>query len=177
MDTLNRHFAALSKAAFQRHGFASLELAAQWRAIVGDCAAASSHPEKINWPRQADAKAKLGGTLVLRTPAALALDVHYDTPRLIDRVNQYLGYKALSAIKVLKTMDAPAPAPIKRQASPATIKAWESAMPASISDAELKSALARLGSAVNPKGPSSPAFSTGANTGFAPPLTSSRKPQ
>ena len=172
MDTLNRHFAALSKAAFQRHGFASLELAAQWRVIVGECAAAEAHPEKINWPKQADAKAKLGGTLVIRAPAALALDVHYDTPRIIDRVNQYLGYKAISAIKVLKVADAPALKPLARPSSPAAAKAWESHFNSTEIDQDLKSALARLGQAVNPQGP----FSTGQNTGFAPPQTSSRKP-
>ena len=176
MESLNRHFAAISKAAFERHGFASLELAAQWRAIVGDCAAARCHPEKINWPRQAEAKAKLGGTLVLRAPAALALDVHYDTPRLIDRVNQYLGHNAISAIKVLKSADPPdfkAPRP---KTSPAAIKVWETSLESSISDTDLKSALARLGGAVNPKGPFSSSFSTGENTGFESPPTSSRKP-
>ncbi len=172
MESLNRHFAALSKAAFQRHGFASLELAAQWRAIVGACAAAEAMPEKINWPKQADAKAKLGGTLVLRAPAAIALDVHYDTPRLIDRVNQYLGHNAISAIKVLKTTDAPLPTVIKTQPSPQATMAWENQFESSISDVELKSALARLGTAISPQGP----FSTGPNTHFEPPLTSSRKP-
>ena len=172
MESLNRHFAAISKAAFQRHGFASLELAAQWRAIVGDCAAADAHPEKISWPKQAEAKAKFGGTLVLRVPAAFALDVHYDTPRLIDRVNQYLGHAAISAIKVLKTADQPV-LPTKRPvASPLAIKAWETSFDSSILDSELKSALARLGSAITPQGP----FSTGEITGFVQPSTSSRKP-
>ena len=172
MESLNRHFAAISKAAFQRHGFASLELAAQWRTIVGDCAAADAHPEKISWPKQAEAKAKFGGTLVLRVPAAFALDVHYDTPRLIDRVNQYLGHAAISAIKVLKTADQPV-LPTKRPvASPLAIKAWETSFDSSILDSELKSALARLGSAITPQGP----FSTGEITGFVQPSTSSRKP-
>jgi len=172
MESLTRHFAAISNAAFQRHGFASLELAAQWRVIVGDCAAAQARPEKINWPKQADAKAKLGGTLVLRAPAAIALDVHYDTPRIIDRVNQYLGHNAISAIKVLKVADAPAPKVVRPHASPAAAKAWENHFESTDLDTELKSALARLGSHIAPKGP----FSTGLNTHFAPPLTSSRKP-
>ena len=172
MESLNRHFAAISKAAFQRHGFASLELAAQWRAIVGDCAAADAHPEKISWPKQAEAKAKFGGTLVLRVPAAFALDVHYDTPRLIDRVNQYLGHAAISAIKVLKTADQPVLPTTRPVASPLAIKAWETSFDSSILDSELKSALARLGSAITPQGP----FSTGEITGFAQPSTSSRKP-
>ena len=171
MESLNRHFAAISHAAFQRHGFASLELAAQWRAIVGDCAAASAHPEKINWPKQADAKAKLGGTLVLRVPAALALDIHYDGPRLIDRVNQYLGHAAISAIKILKSADAPAFKVPRPLVSPTAAKAWENHLESNISEPELKSALARLGSAINPKGP----FSTGKITGFEPPPNSSRK--
>ena len=172
MESLNRHFAAISKAAFQRHGFASLELAAQWRAIVGDCAAADAHPEKISWPKQAEAKAKFGGTLVLRVPAAFALDVHYDTPRLIDRVNQYLGHAAISAIKVLKTADQPAAKQPRLAPSPKATMAWEKSFESTISDNELKSALARLGSVINPQGP----FSTGEITGFAPPSTSSRKP-
>ena len=177
MESLNRHFSAISKAAFQRHGFASLELAAQWRVIVGDCAAADAKPEKISWPKQAEAKAKFGGTLVLRCPAAFALDIHYDTPRLIDRVNQYLGHAAITAIKILKTAEQPVATPRRIVASPAATQAWETHIAPVISDPELKFALTRLGAAINPNGPNSTFFSTGTKQSFDQPPTSSRKPK
>lgn len=176
MESLSKHFAALAKESFQRHGFASEQIAAQWPAIVGEALAASAKPERIKWPRTAEAqRQKLGGTLVLRASAGLALEVHYEIPRIIERVNQYLGYGAISAVKVVQTSELPIapPAPPKRPSAQATAQ-WTKSI-TGIEDDDLKSALARLALAVSPQGPTHSAFSTGENSGFEPPPSSSRK--
>ena len=175
MESLNRHFSALTRAAFERHGFAGSQLAGQWSAIVGKELADIAKPGQIKWPRATQVQGlKQGGTLVVLAQAGRALEVHYQIPHLIERVNQFLGYAAITAIKVIQTPDLPAPRlEPKRIPSPAAKLAW-SARIGDIEDAELKAALARLGGEISPQGPSLNPFSTGENTGFDQPQTSSR---
>ncbi len=175
MDSLFKHFAALMRPAFQRHGFASEQLAAQWPAIVGEGPAALAKPERIKWPRISERqKQKIGGTLVLRAPAAYALEIHYDVPRLMERVNQFLGYGAITSIKVVKEADLPVSKHGRHQPSAATRVAWHQQI-TGIAEPELQSALAKLASEISPKGPTHTSFSTGENRRFQPPSTSSRK--
>ena len=175
MESLSKHFSQLARETFQRHGFASEQIAAQWPAIVGEPLASVAKPERIKWPRTAESqKHKLGGTLVLRTPAGLALEVHYEIPRIIERVNQFLGYGAITAVKVVQSGDPPSLPPKPKLRSPEATKAWNAAI-TGIEDDELKSALARLALEVSPQGPVHSAFSTGENSGFEPPPSSSRK--
>ena len=175
MESLNKHFAAITRPAFQRHGFASEQLAAQWSAIVGSGSAATAKPERIKWPTTAaQQKQKLGGTLVLRAPAAFALDIHYEIPRLIERVNQFLGYGAITTIKIVKEADLPVPKPERRKPNPSASAAWQSEI-TGIAEPELQEALTKLASEISPRGPSHTSFSTGENRRFEPPPTSSRK--
>ena len=174
MESLTKYFAALAQGAFQRNGFASAELVAQWGVIADSDAAAQARPLRINWPKGASA-ARMGGTLVLKAPAALALDLHYEAPRLIERVNQYLGYGAIGAIKIIKSADEPVAA--RQGHSPHFAKPMPP-LPG-FDDADLALALAHLGQNVahrsQPKNSTPAPFSTGENRAFEPPLTSSRK--
>ncbi len=174
METLNKHFSTIAKAAFQRHGFASEQLAAQWSLIAGDTVASISKPDKIKWPTQGGAQ-KQGGTLHLRAQAGRALEVHYEIPRIIERANQFLGYGAITAIKVIQTADEPALLrPAKRPMSARAQAAWNAKLSA-IHDEALKASLAKLAAHTAPQGPTDSPFSTGENRGFASPPTSSRK--
>ena len=175
MDSLFKHFAAITRPAFQRHGFASEQLVAQWASIVGGGTAALARPERITWPRaNGQLKQKLGGTLVLRAPAAFALDIHYDTPRLIERINQFLGYGAITAIKVVKQADMPLPKQGRYKPTLSATAAWHQQM-TGIQEPKLQDALAKLASEISPRGPTHTAFSTGENRRFEQPSTSSRK--
>jgi hypothetical protein len=175
METLDKHFRNLAKAAFQRHGFASEQLISQWGVIAGAQFSDFSVPDKIKWPRGAgDTSQKLGGTLVLRATAGRALELHYDIPRLIERVNQFLGYGAIAAIKIVQSnLPEPAPKIPSRPMAPAAAKAWNARID-DIADENLKAALARLASHAAPNGPK-PDFSTGGNRDWPQPLTSDRK--
>src|SRR3954467_6752046 len=97
METLVRHFRDLTRAAFARHGFAYGELLAQWPELVGREVAQICEPERLRWPRgQENAKQKLGGVLTIRATPGRALDVQYDAPRIIERINSFYGYAAVS---------------------------------------------------------------------------------
>lgn len=175
METLDKYFRNLAKAAFVRHGFASEQLISQWGVIAGEEFAAFSVPDRIKWPRSvAESERKLGGTLVLRAAAGRALELHYGTPRLIERVNQFLGYGAISAVKIVQSnLPAKAAKPQPRPMKPEAAKAW-AAQINDIADDSLKAALARLASYAAPNGPDCP-LSTGENRDWSNPTTSSRK--
>ena len=175
MQSLNKLFSTLTRAAFERHGFAGSQLASQWPEVAGKEIAAIAKPGQIKWPRATQVQGqKQGGTLVVLAQAGRALEVHYAIPNLIERVNQFLGYAAISAIKVVQTHDLPLPIkPAKLPISSVTKAAWDARL-GGIEDTELRAALARLAGEIGPKGPTSNPFSTGENTGFDQPQTSSR---
>jgi hypothetical protein len=174
METLNKYFSTIAKPAFQRHGFASEQLAAQWSLIVGDVVSKVARPDKIKWPAQGGSQ-KQGGTLTIKAQAGRALEVQYEIPRIIEKLNQYLGYGAISAIKVVQTAELPElPKPAKRPMSQEAKAAWNVQF-AAIEDEGLRTALANLAQHTAPKGPTHAPFSTGEIRGFAQPPTSSRK--
>jgi hypothetical protein len=156
METLDKHFKTLAKAAFARHGFASEQLISQWEAVVGPEIGQFCLPDKIKWPQSAGETArKSGGTLVLRASQGRALELQYQIPRIIERVNQFLGYGAITERKVVQghTVTKPAKAaPVLT--TPEAAVAWESRID-DISDDELKAALVRLAAHAAPNGPKS----------------------
>jgi hypothetical protein len=100
MQTLDKDFRALTRAAFARYGFAYGDLIAQWPAIVGDGVAQWSEPERIKWPRAGADERKQGGTLVIRVMPGRGLDLQHETPRIIERINAFYGYAAIAAVKI-----------------------------------------------------------------------------
>ena len=147
MQTLDKPFRDLTQAAFARYGFAYGELLSQWPAIAGEAIGEVCKPERISWPRQSgETRQRQGGTLVLRGPPGRALELQYETPRMIERINAFYGYGAIAAIKVRQ---APAPSgkptakpqpilgPVRRVALEAEL--------AGIDDEALRAALHRLG--------------------------------
>jgi hypothetical protein len=150
METLDKHFRALTKAAFAKHGFASADLLSHWPEIVGADNAAFCTPERIIWPRSnasvtpADKHLeKPAGTLILNAAAGRALDVQYKTEHLLECINGYLGYHAIAKIKV-HANTAPQPArtpPSRPPLEPSTILDH-------LEDPALKEALARLNAGI-----------------------------
>ena len=145
---------SITKAAFEKFGFPAAALLTDWAKIAGTDVAAYSMPERLKWARKAEVApdtdtptdGRPGAQLILRVDPARALDIDYKTRTLIDRINQYFGYKAVGSIKVVqgqidaaKTPDAPRPPAV---AAPST----------SASD-PLKAALDRLGSHVSREKP------------------------
>jgi hypothetical protein len=158
METLDKHFRALTRAAFARYGFAQAELMARWPEIVGETLARHCRPERIRWPKTAEAMAqKQGGTLVIRAAAGRALDVQHETAHIIERINRYYGYGAIAAVKITQdakpvTTAPPRPEPVLAAADEAALEARLQA----IADPTLKAALKRLGSATLKRARSSP---------------------
>jgi hypothetical protein len=175
METLDKYFRNLSKAAFARHGFASEQLISQWDAVVGPTISAYCQPDKITWLKNTSENArKAGGTLFLRAHAGRGLELQYEIPRIIERVNQFLGYGAITAIKIVQGNFTPKPEkPVRKPMDPQAALAWDQKI-SEITDENLKAALTRLATHAAPNGPK-PRLSTGENRDWPLNSTSVRK--
>jgi hypothetical protein len=143
---------------FTRQGFASAELVTRWSEIVGAEIAAHSEPLKIQWPRAfpslpspasggGSGSGQPAGTLILRVQGPAALDIQHLASVICERVNQFLGWRAVERVALRQ-------APLRRAlrqsaaaADPAAAARIAASMP-EIADEDLRQALARLGAAV-----------------------------
>nr|MCH9764842.1 DciA family protein [Alphaproteobacteria bacterium] len=155
---LARFVPELTKKAFQKHGFSSAALVADWDLVVGHPLAHQCTPERLKWPRatgrESDGSnaAPTGATLVLRTDGAHALDIEYASAQIIERINAYFGYRAITTLKIVqgavqdvtpqseprRVVDQPAP----RSATP-SLERGDCAL-SQIDDERLRAALERM---------------------------------
>ncbi len=144
METLTKHFRELTRSAFARYGFAQAELLARWPEIAGEELSQMSEPERIKWPRGlVDNAQRTGGTLIIRAAPGRGLELHYEVPRIIERLNRFFGYGAIASIKIVQAGSWPATGPAPLTDLPHK-KLFEQSV-AAIEDDGLRAALERLG--------------------------------
>jgi hypothetical protein len=133
---------------FAKQGFASGELVTHWPEIVGDEVAAHAEPIKLQWQRTREGDEPQPATLLLRVEGPAALEVQHLAPVILERVNRFLGWRAVGRIGIrqaplnrpVRPKPPPAPSPEQTARVAATLTAVE--------DEGLRAALARLGAAV-----------------------------
>lgn len=135
---------AAGAAAFRKFGFTEQKLVTHWPDIAGEALGRLTQPMKLAFPRGARA----GGTLTILSEGAAALELQHFAPLLIERINRVFGYGAVEKLKIVQ-------GPVSRQAQTARLPeptADEIAAAAAnlppIEDARLRTALARLGAAI-----------------------------
>jgi hypothetical protein len=143
---------SLTAQAFKKFGFSTAELMLEWPAIAGRELAARCVPERLKWPARPEADAgevepargRRGATLLLRVDGAHALEIDYQRQQILDRVNAYFGYRAVSELRLVQAPlpTSPEPEPPRRRKAGAPARGEV----AGIADAGLREALARLGS-------------------------------
>jgi hypothetical protein len=154
METLGKHFRAITEAAFKRYGFAQADVVAHWADIVGSELAAHSMPERIRWPRQSGEQAQMqGGTLCIKAAPGRALELQYEASRIIGRINSFFGYAAIAKLKVTQSAESftkppPRPRLAEKPLCEQSLETFE--------DERLKAALTRLGRGVAAASRSSP---------------------
>jgi hypothetical protein len=134
---------------FAKQGFASTELVTHWADIVGQDVAALAEPIKMQWPRTVSGDPPEPATLVLRAEGPAAIEVQHLSGTIIDRVNQFFGWRAVGRVALRQ-------APLARRSSRALPPkrldperaAQEAATLTDIDDVELREALGRLAAAV-----------------------------
>jgi len=136
--------------ACRRRGFASSELVMLWPELVGADVAEGCRPEKIVWPRRrGDGADGDPAILVVAADGPTALVLTHAGPQFVERINAYLGWRAIGRIRIEQTYHRPAPPPVA--APPLLTEAGAAAVAraaAGIADGGLRQAVERLGRAV-----------------------------
>ncbi len=139
--------ARITKPAFGKRGLSSAAIVNQWPAIIGPVLAAHSAPERIVYPKGE----RTGGTLYLRIDSgSLATELQHLQPLLIERVNGYIGYRAIAEVKIIQ-----GPLPEREKPSPPGVRpliateeeALENCL-MSVDDPGLRASLEALGRSV-----------------------------
>jgi hypothetical protein len=151
----------LTRKAFEKYGFSAATLLTDWAAIVGQDLASYTSPDRLKWPRGADAYGEVaegaegrpGATLVLRVDGPRALEVEHRRRQLLERINAYFGYRAVADLRIIQAPIAPVAAVTKAPATPAPpapsqVAAGQAAALQEITDERLRDALSRLGASV-----------------------------
>lgn len=132
-----------------KRGFATADLISAWADIVGPRYATTTLPEKLTWPRRDQAKAPGGATLVIRVDSGMAIYLQHETAVLLDRINGFLGFGAVTQLKIVQgVVSQPVP---RRTAPPPLTRAEEEEVASTVAAVEndgLREALARLGRGV-----------------------------
>jgi hypothetical protein len=84
----------IGRAAFRRFGFVQSSIVSRWREIVGDRYAAVSSPESIRFP----AGKRSEGVLNLIVEGAHAPMMQHVVPVIVERINRFFGYQAVSRV-------------------------------------------------------------------------------
>jgi hypothetical protein len=132
----------------KRRGFASTDIIAAWREIVGPRFAEWTRPEKILWPKGEEMEGA-PALLVLRVDGPRAVFVQHEAGQIVERVNAFLGYGAIGHIRIIQAPVRTAKSQVSRP-HPLTPDE-ESRVSRSISKVEherLREALERLGRSV-----------------------------
>lgn len=101
---------ALTKKALGKRGFASASIITDWATIVGPDLAKHTRPQKLTFPKGR----RDGGTVHILTSGPMALQLQHLAPMIIDRINGFFGYGAVSEIRLLQGALTQAEKPRKR---------------------------------------------------------------
>jgi hypothetical protein len=139
-------------------GFATTALFSEWQTIVGAELATFTIPDRLVWPRRQQEGEEPGPTkgwraegaiLMLRVDGPRAIEVQHRSDKILERVNTYFGYRAITEMRILQ-------APVARTKPPSPTvpePSHDDVLPAStvIEDEGLRRALSRLGALARAK--------------------------
>lgn len=133
----------------QQQGFIRASILLDWDLIVGERFAQYCQPEKIIFPHER----RTGGRLTLKTSSAFALELSHLEPLIVEKINQYFGYKAVDKLlikngPVIPRVKKTHPTPVVDDATLLHIESLTN----DVHDPKLKSALIELGKGILSQG-------------------------
>jgi hypothetical protein len=132
-----------------KRGFAGADILAAWPEIAGDRYRDCTRPESISFPR--DRKSEGKGVLTLRVEGGKAIYLQHELGVMIERINAFVGFAAIGAIRLVQMPLPPPPAPRQGARQRPLTAADRDGLRrglAGIEDDGLREALARLGEGV-----------------------------
>ena len=146
MKPIGKSIEPLTRPIFTKRGFAEGRILTHWEQIVGPELARASLPQKLSFP----ANRKTDGALQIQVESGRALEIQYQEPQILERINTYFGYRAVGRLTLLQAPlpRTEKPAPMHKGALPPARKEALNNLLASVKDDELKEALTSLGEAM-----------------------------
>jgi len=136
----------LVKPVFKNRGLMEGKIITHWPQIVGEKFAHMSFAEKITFPKGKRSE----GTLHLNVTSSGALLFQYAQDLILERVNTFFGYKALSKLRMTHglTLQGKTKMPSPPKILTEEEKAWLEKQIEGVEDTELRVNLQKLGEAV-----------------------------
>ena len=127
----------------QQNGFIQARILLEWEYIVTPQFAQFCTPLKVTFPL----KQRHNGRLLLRATSSMATEIAYLEPHILNRINQYFGYQAISKISLLQGPISKKTTPKKaiHKPLPDAIQSSLEAQVQPIEDDRLRAALLSLG--------------------------------
>ncbi len=82
-----------------RKGFAEPDVLLRWPEIIGEHLAQHCRPVRVKYPTSR----RLGATLVVQATGARAPEIEHLAPRIIERVNRFYGYRAVTRLSLTQS--------------------------------------------------------------------------
>lgn len=143
---IGRQLSTIAGKALGKHGLAFGALLTDWATIVGPRLADQTSPLKLAFPKGAREDAVLH--LRVSSPAALLLQ--HEEPQVLERINAFFGWRAVSRLKLIHggpALKQPPRAPVPKRLAP-EVEAEIAAHAATVESPEIRDALERLGRAI-----------------------------
>lgn len=87
-----------------KHGLVEMKILTSWKNIVGQELAQYSLPEKISFKKDS----RDDGVLhLIVSNGAFAVEIGHKTPIILEKINTFFGYNAVSKIKIIQNESAP----------------------------------------------------------------------
>ncbi|MBV7256716.1 DUF721 domain-containing protein [Pacificimonas sp. WHA3] len=140
----------VGRKSFRKFGFVESAIVARWAEIVGQEVSRRSTPDSIRFPQGK----RSGGTLNLSVHGAHALALQHEAPIIIERVNRYFGYAAVTRMAIRQGEPVPArPVSRRRDTAQPVSSAVKDELKV-VRDDDLRNALESLASQIgSTKGP------------------------
>ena len=89
----------VAEVALKKRGFPNADVIMAWPKIVGPDLAKVTHPKSLSFP----AHSRREGTLTVIAGGAFALNLDMMRPVVLERVNLYFGYTAVTRLRIVQT--------------------------------------------------------------------------
>ena len=99
LTSISKTLMPLAKQLLGTRGFMETDLLTNWKHIIGEELARYSLPQKLTFRKDE----RTDGCLTIAVlSGAFAMEIRQNEPRILDKINIYFGYKAVSKLKIIQ---------------------------------------------------------------------------